>query len=378
MRNYVLLLAILTWLSLGIVSGSSGDRNPSFIECLVFCKSSGCTSAYKQPPTCSDLCTNSFSMNAANDTFNQLRLLLWDCSTDCDYLCMHAVQAALLETYGTAITSAVKYHGKWPFVRAWAIIQEPASVIFSLANLMTHAHGFWTVFSLLWLSRKHSIEKHLTYAGGQAMQLAISSSAACWLVYAGLHMLAWVASAMLHTRDTQLTERLDYCAADVALCWGLLMACTRVALLVLPQTALHPSTHTATKRRTVAVVCCMTLLLSSCLAAQLYYLLFVKFDHEWNVKVGMVAGAAQGLLWVFLCRQENHPGRHWLYCFLLLLCVSALLEVCDFPPTRMYQLEVDAHALWHAATCLITPLLYRFVWHDVRRGLSHVDRLKHE
>lgn len=385
MSRASLLLTSLAIIGFVTVSGSSGDGNPAFVECVVFCKSSGCTTAYKQPSTCSDVCENSFSSMAPKHTgiLRQLRLMLWDCPTDCEYLCMHALQAALLETYGKAITSAVKYHGKWPFVRAGGIVQEPASVIFSLGNFLIHLHGFWTVFSLLRLSRRHTIREHqIRTDPAQAVHDSTTScSAACWLVFATLHMLAWVASALLHTRDTHLTERLDYCFADVAIGWGLLMATTRAAVLVLPRppAAAQPTTkQNLTNTSSIVTVVVITLVLSLCLAAQLYYILAIKFNHEWNVKVAIVAGAAQALLWLVVCKKEDHPGRHWLYWFLALVAMSALLEVGDFPPTRLYVLEVDAHALWHAATSFITPLMYRFVWHDVSRDLSLVSRAKHE
>lgn len=382
MSRALLLFTSLAIIGFRTVSGSSGDRNPAFVECLIFCKSSGCTTAYQQPSTCSDVCNHSFSSTASLQTglLLQLRLTLWDCPTDCKYLCMHAVQAALLETYGQSITSAVKYHGKWPFVRAWGIVQEPASVIFSLGNLLVHMHGFWTVLSLLRLPRRQTIREHRTLtASAQAEKY--STRKACWLVYATLHILAWIASALLHTRDTHLTERLDYCFADVAIGWGLLMATTRAAVPVLQvplqaaQQTIKPNLTNTRSKVTVAVI---TLILSLCLAAQLYYMLTIEFNHQWNVQVGIVAGAVQAVLWLFVCKQENHPGRHWLHWFLALLTMSALLEVGDFPPTRLSVLEVDAHALWHAATFLITPLLYRFVWYDVTRELSDVSRAKHD
>lgn len=375
------------------VSGSSGDRNPSFTQCLLQCTYTGCTTAYNQPTVCSELCfvksdSSSTDTGSYTGVLHRLRMQLWDCRTDCNYLCMHAVQAALLETYGKAITSAVKYHGKWPFHRALGTIQEPASVLFSLGNLLVHAHGAWVIMLQLGRSRRYTVHQRRTQPHKGPAFYTDNSRAACWLVYAALHMFAWLASAFLHTRDLRWTERLDYCAADVALAWGLLMSATRAALLLLTEQCPRKLTGKTTVPKSAlahlslsptAVVASVTVVLCACLTAQLYYLLAVKFDHEFNVRVGLVAGALQAILWVYVCMHQKHAGRRWLYMFLILLGLSALLEVGDFPPTQVLQLEVDAHALWHAATFLITPLLYCFVIPDICRGpCQEVDETQTE
>ena len=48
-----------------------------------------------------------------------------------------------------------------------------------------------------------------------------------WLGYGVAHANAWFMSAVFHTRDTRLTERLDYCSADVVMALSLLAMLVR-------------------------------------------------------------------------------------------------------------------------------------------------------
>ena len=70
-------------------------------------------------------------------------MLRWSWEDNCRYECMHRVVAERIERG----ESVQQYHGKWPFVRV-AGIQEPAAVLFSLANLAGYVIGFpayWAV-----------------------------------------------------------------------------------------------------------------------------------------------------------------------------------------------------------------------------------------
>lgn len=152
--------ALLLALTLGILSaasGSPGDQSFAFRRCHTQCLRTGCTSlpqmsvpgrggrSSRTPRLCSPLCSTSNSTDGSGGDNGgavplALQLWHWDCASDCSYLCMWRVEASRAATAaGTGRQPPVwKYFGKWPFVR-WAGMQEPASVLFSLANLAVHA-----------------------------------------------------------------------------------------------------------------------------------------------------------------------------------------------------------------------------------------------
>lgn len=110
---YALFLALLT-----PVLASSGDQDATFIQCVQLCKIQNCG------------ISSTYSMPLA------LQLTRWTCDDDCKYGCMHEVTEKHVRT-GKHID---QYYGKWPFWR-FAGAQEPASVIFSVLNLLAHWKG---------------------------------------------------------------------------------------------------------------------------------------------------------------------------------------------------------------------------------------------
>ena len=143
--------ALLLALTLGLLSaasGSPGDQSLAFRRCHAQCIRTGCASLAPagEPSTqqqCSPLCGGSSSSGGGDGAVPlALRLWRWDCAADCSYHCMWLVEgsrAAAAAAAGGGRQAAVwKYFGKWPFAR-WGGMQEPASVLFSLANLAAHA-----------------------------------------------------------------------------------------------------------------------------------------------------------------------------------------------------------------------------------------------
>jgi hypothetical protein len=111
----------------------------------------------------------------------------------------------------------MKYHGKWPFLRVLGM-QEVASVLFSIANLVVHLYGFDFLTDKINALKKPS--SSLAAAGGESLAPPPKASSRAaypflwlWRAYTVMHLNAWVWSAIFHTRDTRLTERLDYCSA---------------------------------------------------------------------------------------------------------------------------------------------------------------------
>ncbi|RVW93438.1 Post-GPI attachment to proteins factor 3 [Vitis vinifera] len=229
-----------------------------------------------------------------------LRWKQWDCQSDCRYYCMLDREKER-EALGNG---PVKYHGKWPFKRVYGI-QEPASVALSALNLAMQFHGWLSFFILLnyKLPLKPNKKAYYEYT-------------CLWHIYGLLSMNSWFWSAVFHSRDVDLTEKLDYSSAVALLGFSLILAILR----------------------------------------------------SFNVRVE-AARVMCVLSWVLL---NFSFGRYGLVSLVILLagscgqCVvggglAMLLEIYDFPP---YEGFVDAHALWHATTIPLTYIWWSFIKDD--------------
>jgi len=146
-------------------------------------------------------------------------------------------------------------------------------------------------------------------------------------------------------RDTWLTERLDYCSANIVV--GLSLICVTVRAL-------------GVRQRAAAMAAVGSII--ALVAWHLSYMLAIKFDYGWNMKFCLTLGLFNSASWVVFCQSTQHPHRWRLYRFLLLMYAALLLEVLDFPPFFML---FDAHALWHATTIPLVYLFYSFLHGDV-------------
>lgn len=115
----VWLSALLLAALVAHVRASSGDRADMYQTCVLLCTKRVCAD---DAPHWSSLVS---------------RLTRWTCADDCKYNCMHHLTDQALEQ-GTRVH---QYYGKWPFWRFFGM-QEPASVIFSIFNLLYHAKGY--------------------------------------------------------------------------------------------------------------------------------------------------------------------------------------------------------------------------------------------
>lgn len=68
------------------------------------------------------------------------------------------------------------------------------------------------------------------------------------------------------------------------------------------------------------------------------------------------------LLWT-LINYNTRPYAWKVAAFSLLIALSTLLELLDFPPILWL---IDAHALWHLATGFITIIFYQFLIDDCK------------
>ncbi|EFJ44205.1 hypothetical protein VOLCADRAFT_44760, partial [Volvox carteri f. nagariensis] len=261
-----------------------------------------------------------------------LRVFRWKCEDDCTYHCMRAVEA-WKSTGGKGPIE--KYYGKWPFLRVLGM-QELASVLASLANLIAHA---------ICLSRLLPLAE--VPATGSSCSRSLYPFLWMWTAYGCLHMNAWFWSAVFHSRDTRLTERLDYISAICLVAFGLFAAVARILW--------------GSMRRWHHFAAAATAAITAGLAAHLYYMLYVKFDYGWNMRVCVIAGIVTAALWLGWNAWTRHPARYKMYVFMLLVHLSMLLEVLDFPPIGGL---LDAHAAWHVATVVLTPLFYSWLHAD--------------
>jgi hypothetical protein len=161
----LLLVAGLLVAAVGIrtAAASAGDQDPDYRACVSACSDD--PPAHARPPLAlyaphphpcalthpatehASLRTHCLSLSLSLSLLGRsLRLLQWSWVDNCRYECMHQVVAARLRR-GAPVQ---QYHGKWPFVRVLGV-QEPASVLFSLANLA----GYLIGFPAFWATIRH-------------------------------------------------------------------------------------------------------------------------------------------------------------------------------------------------------------------------------
>mmetsp|Transcript_13774 Transcript_13774/g.29673 ORF Transcript_13774/g.29673 Transcript_13774/m.29673 type:complete len:394 (+) Transcript_13774:155-1336(+) len=367
-RIFLRLLWVLALLG-RLGHASEGDRSAWFQQCHERCLATGCATAAGRDNSCALACPGT-----GPSTPWALQLALWSCSDDCKYHCMHQQEAGRLQQAQQGQAQAKqadigytvwKYYGKWPFIRVFGA-QEIASVLFSLGNLAAHLHCLYRFLSYLRDTRISQSTNHMGPPSsvvraqhGQARHGPgpYDSGAAVrhkdltypytwiWLTYAALHSNAWLCSAVFHTRDTHTTERFDYCAADAVVAFSLAAIAVRI---------LQPRSRVAAAAACAAVAAGLVL--------HMRYMLTVKFDYGWNMKLCLCTGVVQAVAWAAWCHAVRHPYRQRMYTCLLLVHAAMLLEVLDFPPFGGY---LDAHALWHATTIPLVYMFYGFVHGDV-------------
>lgn len=234
-----------------------------------------------------------------------------------------------------------QYHGKWPFWR-WMGMQEPASVAFSLLNLLFHARGYSLV-------RKRVPDDH--------------PMKSYYLGFAVVSINAWVWSSVFHTRDLPITEKLDYFSAAAAILFAFYYTTIRM---------FHYYTTNKTPKpihRTWTLLCGILYL------THISYLsLLPRFDYTYNMTFNLIIGMSHNLLWLVYSLPigaiHRLPGRPVNYyppyawkagLFVLLTTMATSLELLDFPP---WERVVDAHALWHLSTVPLAALWYDFLIQD--------------
>ena len=144
-----------------ICYASSGDRAQIYQDCVSRCHTPSCA-------------------GGAADLPLALRLTRWTCTDDCKYQCMHLITDVAIAN-GDRVH---QYHGKWPFWR-FAGMQEPASVAFSLLNMLFHWRGARQVRQQI--PKEHPMRWY-------------------YLGFSLVSVNAWIWSSVFHTRGLPFLE----------------------------------------------------------------------------------------------------------------------------------------------------------------------------
>lgn len=247
-----------------------------------------------------------------------LRLLFWTCPSNCDYVCQHIITDRRVEREPPMLHPILQYHGKWPFTR-YLGIQEPASVLFSLMNLLAHHYGMAKIRSRI--PADYPLRKYYL-----------------WFGYVGY--ASWIFSMIFHTRDYDLTEKLDYYAAGASVCYGMFYTPVRVFRLDHESPPVKP---TLLRLWTITCVLLYT--------AHVSYLTFWHWDYVYNMAANVAAGVVQNILWSGFSYKTyqtlKKPWAAWPGMIVAWIILAMSLELLDFPP--MWGI-LDAHSLWHLGT----------------------------
>lgn len=251
------------------------------------------------------------------------RMLGWQCTDHCRYFCMHDITQQRI----AAGEPVLQYNGRWPFHRFLGA-ENPASVVFSLANAVPHVHALFTskkrphYFMSPWLS-----------------------------IYPLVGINAWLCSAVFHTRELTFTTNLDYISALLLLSYACFLALRRLV---------GPVGDSSKPWLAWAVNGAFVLALVA-VAVQVWRMLQgqVTYDQHMNVCIALgVVHTACWLIWYL-----RHRSRRYAVMGILLQCYfagAAMLELFDFPP---FLLLFDAHAIWHLLTVPLGFYWYKF-WSD--------------
>ncbi|KAH0658386.1 hypothetical protein KY289_027134 [Solanum tuberosum] len=237
-----------------------------------------------------------------------------------DWMCGGKMLSTLEEGRQKLGLQPSKYHRKWPFQRVYGI-QEPVSVAFSVLNLAIQFHGWVSFFILVNYNLPFSPKKkpYYEYTG-------------LWHIYAILSMNSWIWSAVSHSRDVELTEKLDYSSVVAFIGYSLLVAILR---------AFNVRDEASRVMIAAPIVAFVT--------THILYLNFYQLDYGFT----------------------RHPSRWKLWLVVAGGILSTLIKIYDFPPYMGY---VDADALWHAMSIPLTYLWWSFVRDDSQFGTTTLTK----
>ena len=253
--------------------------------------------------------------------------MFWTCPQNCDYVCQHIITDKRLAREPPMLQPIVQYHGKWPFYRFLGM-QEPFSVLFSLFNFLAHQNGISKVRSKI--PGNYPLRQY-------------------YLLFGYLGLASWTFSMIFHTRDFDVTEKLDYYAAGASVFYGLYYTPIRVFRLDERQPPIKPT-----------ILRLWTTICASLFIGHVSYLTFWRWDYVYNMAANVAAGIVQNILWGVFSYQTyqevRKPWAAWPGLIVAWIILAMSMELLDFPPIGGM---VDAHSLWHLGTVIPTIWWYK-------------------
>ncbi|AMD19535.1 HCL616Wp [Eremothecium sinecaudum] len=326
----------------GTVLASAGDRLQEFKECNEVCREKLNCDGYDGSI---DIRSSRFFSYAFKDNWFIHRLLLWDCEAECDYQCQHVVTKERIENN----KDVYQFHGKWPFFRFLGM-QEFFSAIFSVGNVYSHLKG--------WRMVKRELA---TVAPGQKTRVLLHQ----YMYVAVVGMLAWTFSTIYHTRDLEITEKLDYFFAGA--------------------TVLTASNAIFTRAQRLDLYPRLQKLFSSTIAT-IFLLhiirLYLNWSYSYNMRFNIFFGICQFVMLTVLVIQnyrklksaEAHSSYinrlnlkfELVWAPFLIVCYSLVAVSCEIFDFFSYRFQIDSHAIWHGLIIFPTYYLYEFFIKDFR------------
>ncbi|EFO26101.1 hypothetical protein LOAG_02384 [Loa loa] len=290
--------------------GSAGDRHQIFRTCVESCiLKHGCPRKY-----------------------DEIGWIFGEC-----FRCRYSCTWKTVKYFNDVLHLSVpQFYGKWPFSAIWlpfiapVPVQEFASVIFSILNLLTTLSMYRAVKRLYNSARLKII----------------------WATYSIIGIVMWTCSAIFHWADFWLTEYLDYFAACAFIVFALF---TSISFTIRSFQNCHQG----------RILWFLLFIIFLYLYTNHIYSLTIYFDYGYNMKMCIACSLLTAIIYyIWLAKQwksRDHSSRRSLPYLAVVVTwglLSVLLEVLDFAP--LYWI-IDSHSLFHLSTVPLPLLLTRFI-----------------
>ncbi len=301
---------------------SSGDIARKYVNCKYSCINENCMMLDKPIIKFPD---NLYAYTPFSPT--------WTCPEVCYYDCMMDITA--LDIKNNALVK--KYHGHWPFIRFFGL-EQPASVLFSLANTIPHViHIF---------SRNEN--KRIYYFMSPWLSLVPFIS-----------LNAWLCSAYFHSKITTFSSLIDYVSALLLISYSLWLALRRIMGVY----------------ANAKLVTTLFVLYSALILNRIKLMIQNKISFDSHMTLAILLSCTHIIIWILWViyqyyhshkndnnnsNSSNNLTRKRIYiiiCCQVWFVAASMLEIFDFPP---FFGIFDAHSLWHFATPLLGSLWYYF------------------
>nr|XP_043616908.1 post-GPI attachment to proteins factor 3-like [Erigeron canadensis] len=310
------------------LTASDGDSDPIYIACVEQCEKTGCVGNI-----CLQHCNLTSDKKSVSDPWYlqeplYIKWKKWDCLSGCRYQCMLVREEERVK----AGDKPVKYHGKWPLQRAFGI-EEPVAVALSALNLAVQFHGWVSFFILVnyKLPLKPNRQSYYEYIG-------------LWHIYGTLSMNFLFWSAVYHSRDVEMTEKLDYSSGAAVLGFSLIAAIMR---------AFNVKSEASRVMVSAPLIAFVT--------THILYLNCYQLDYGLNTKVCFTMAVAQLLIWGIWTGVSNHPSRWKIWLMVFGEALIIFFQIFDFPPFWGF---LDADGLSHAIAIPVSYIWWSFIQDD--------------